>query len=617
VVVAAAEKPVPVTGPAGSAERCLSIVAHPDDDLLFVIPDTAQAIRRGAPTTVVFVSAGEVNGNGTTRERYADSRRRGACAAYAAVAAVAGAPNAWTRSVLAVAGRDVEMNTLAARPAVRLVFLGLPDGGDDEQFDALARMWADPAVVARTLRYPGSPVAQRLRYRRADLVAVLAALVVTTSPSVIRVQDSDPDPFLRGEHADHVAVARFAAEALDTAVRAGGPPALLVRHRCYNTADMPVNLTPAVVRAKRAAFDTYLPFDSGAIGQPGWTDRGYLRWDLGTSWAAVDGAGVPHVFLVRGGSVWHWRQAKPGGSWTGPAGLGGGPIAPTLTTGVDVDGRVRVFGVALDSHDVVTCAQTDDGFSRWRSLGNPNGPGGAHTGAPSVGVNADGRLQVFAKNSGGGVSTTYETGEVEAFSSWVDFGGGPGVQETPALLLGGDGRMALFAVTRTGVLGWDQLAPNAGWSPASKLLEEPVTSAPSAVLNADGRPEFFHRAVGGEVHTAYVTPAGSWTIASTGLGGDGAGPVACALGADGRIVLAARNTDAGISVTWQRAPNSGFGAWRPLDGPCAGSPALVVAADGSVLALMAGVDGVLYVSSFPRGPGFGPWQPLPSRVVMP
>ncbi|ONI87645.1 hypothetical protein ALI22I_20700 [Saccharothrix sp. ALI-22-I] len=51
-------------------------------------PDTALAIRRGAPTRVVVVSAGEFNGNGGRREDYAESRRLGACAAYARIAGV-------------------------------------------------------------------------------------------------------------------------------------------------------------------------------------------------------------------------------------------------------------------------------------------------------------------------------------------------------------------------------------------------------------------------------------------------------------------------------------------------------------------------------------------------
>src|ERR1044071_3475378 len=37
----------------------LVIVAHQDDDLLFMQPDLSGAIHRGSPTTIVYVTAGD------------------------------------------------------------------------------------------------------------------------------------------------------------------------------------------------------------------------------------------------------------------------------------------------------------------------------------------------------------------------------------------------------------------------------------------------------------------------------------------------------------------------------------------------------------------------------
>ncbi|MEK6441511.1 PIG-L family deacetylase [Pseudonocardia sp. T1-2H] len=71
-----------------TVERNLSVVAHEDDDLIFLNPAIVQGIRRGSPTRTVYVTAGEFNGNGTTREAYAGQRRDGECSAYASMAGV-------------------------------------------------------------------------------------------------------------------------------------------------------------------------------------------------------------------------------------------------------------------------------------------------------------------------------------------------------------------------------------------------------------------------------------------------------------------------------------------------------------------------------------------------
>lgn len=588
------------------SERHLCVVAHQDDDLLFLNPDTAQAIRRGATVRIVFVTAGEFNGNGVSREQYAEQRREGVCAAYAMIA---GVTNQWTRQTATVAGRTAELDVLTGKPTLSMMLLGLPDGGDSLQPNALPRMWSDPTVTVTTLVYPGSPVRTSLSYTRADLLAVLVAIMQDTAPTVIRIQDTNPDPFLRADHADHVATAQFTSSALTTY----GAPAVLVENRCYNTENCGSNLTTPVTADKLAAFDAYLPFDSGTGTDPNqWVSRQYHRWGTGTTWAGVDAAGIAHAFTVQGGSVWNWRQTTPGGPWQPPVNIGGGPIATNLAVGPNADGRVEVFGVALAGHDIVTSYQLGQNgpYSPWVSLGNPNGTGGEYTGPPCVGVNADGRLEVFAKNSGGGISTTPQGTPNGGFLPWVDFGGGPDVQEAPAVALQQTGTMALFASTRGGVLWWPQQTPNAGWIAASTGANETVTSAPSVALNADGRPEFFYRTASGSVHTVYRTLQGAWSAPPTDLGGDGTGPV-CALTAQGRIFLLGRNAQGGISATWQQGPNIGFGDWVDLGGVASGTPTMVPKQDGWPLALMLGTDGVLYTNEATGTPsiGFNTWQP--------
>ncbi|WP_243087716.1 PIG-L family deacetylase [Streptomyces sp. 891-h] len=54
--------------PVRTAESVLQIVAHPDDDLYFVNPETAQSLRSGRPLTTVYLTSGESDGVNAPRK---------------------------------------------------------------------------------------------------------------------------------------------------------------------------------------------------------------------------------------------------------------------------------------------------------------------------------------------------------------------------------------------------------------------------------------------------------------------------------------------------------------------------------------------------------------------
>src|SRR5437764_3782545 len=81
-VVVVSEEVVPFgsTGTAsGAAGRTLNIVAHCDDDLLFLSPDLLHAIQSGRTVATIFLSAGD----GGLSAAYWRGREAGARAAYA------------------------------------------------------------------------------------------------------------------------------------------------------------------------------------------------------------------------------------------------------------------------------------------------------------------------------------------------------------------------------------------------------------------------------------------------------------------------------------------------------------------------------------------------------
>jgi LmbE family N-acetylglucosaminyl deacetylase len=579
-----------------STERVLTVVAHQDDDLIFINPQVSNGVRRSVPTRTVFVTAGEYNGNDTTREIYAAQRREGVCAAYAAIT---GGRGPWLRTTRTFAGVRVEVSVRPATPNVELLFLCLPDGGDDLQLDALARMRAEPKHTAKTIVMPHpAPVRQSYTYTADTLRAVLLAIVRDFAPTTVHLQDCDPDPRLPGDHADHIATAHFTREVVEKlyAPRARTRP-LLVQHRDYATEGCEENLTRTVVRDKQALFETYAAHDSGAGTLPHvWLRRTYRRWPVGTAWIGADGTGRLQAFCVQGGAVWHRRQFAAGRPFAAPVTLGG-DVAATLAVARQADGRVAVFGVNQTTHDVVVNAQLPTGgFAGWKSLGNPNGPGGLHTGAPAVGTNADGRLQVFVKNSGGGVSTIHQTSPGGAFTPWSDFGGGPDVRGTPVCVSRPDGRLVMFAATRTGIRCWAQQQSNLGWAPMTDLVTgDSVTCSPTATLHADGRVAVFWRGLAGEVRTLHeLTAGGTWASTPESLGNPGGlddVAVLRAPGEHGRIFLLAGDAHGGVSVAAQVSPNGRCSGWTPLGGRLHGSPALVLNRSGHPVACHLTADG--------------------------
>src|SRR5215213_5329561 len=94
----------------------LNIVAHEDDDLLFMSPDLPASIRRGNTVETVYLTAGDADAG----EAYWRGREDGIRAAYARMA---GVENRWNQSAVRIAGKSVRRYTLAPAPKVRVVFV--------------------------------------------------------------------------------------------------------------------------------------------------------------------------------------------------------------------------------------------------------------------------------------------------------------------------------------------------------------------------------------------------------------------------------------------------------------------------------------------------------------
>lgn len=224
----------------------MNVVAHEDDDILFLSPDLLHDIQMGRCVRTVFVTAGDDNRGGG----YADDRITGAQAAYATMA---GAPSEWSNSETSVSGHRVTIHTLQGAPRLTLVFLNLPDGSFDGNGFSKNRHQSLRKLLRKTISdittIDGSDT-----YTLEGLSEVLLKLITDYRPDQLRAQDDGHD----FNHSDHRAVAKL-VHAADHQYLA---PHAFTTYRDYITILHRPNLNASDLVDKKNAFSAYAATDS-------------------------------------------------------------------------------------------------------------------------------------------------------------------------------------------------------------------------------------------------------------------------------------------------------------------------------------------------------------------
>jgi LmbE family N-acetylglucosaminyl deacetylase len=250
-------------GPGSRSSGLLNVVAHPDDDLLFLSPALLVSLASGTPVRTVFLTAGD-DGRAAW---YWSQREVGIRAAYACMAGVA---DSWVQ--VSPDGAPFTVR-LAHAPAVRLSFLRLPDGGYGNGFrryghQSLPRLWLgeQPRITA---------VDGSASYRRSDLVDTILKIMKADRPATVRTQDF-LGTFGDGDHNDHHAAAYVTRAASDRF----GVTHRLEPYQDYPVSRRPANVTGSLLRAKTAAFIAYAAHDRAVCvpGRRSCTRRAYPSW---------------------------------------------------------------------------------------------------------------------------------------------------------------------------------------------------------------------------------------------------------------------------------------------------------------------------------------------------
>ncbi|KAE8372487.1 GlcNAc-PI de-N-acetylase-domain-containing protein [Aspergillus bertholletiae] len=256
-----------------TAAQTLNIVAHQDDDLLFMSPDVLNDVRSGRAVRTVFLTAGDAG----LGEAYWTSRQAGSLATYAKIAGVA---NEWNEGDAGIEGFDIPLYGLAAMPQIELAFMHIPDGnGDGSGFAAtggvsLQKLWEG------TISEIGTVDASGTTYTKTQLLDVLTDIIESFNPDRINTLDYVND-LGDGDHSDHHTTGFFA----DHASQNADNNADFYGYMGYLVSSLPANLNADQVADKKDIFYFYAGYDSGTCnsdaacaGRPelAWLEREYM-----------------------------------------------------------------------------------------------------------------------------------------------------------------------------------------------------------------------------------------------------------------------------------------------------------------------------------------------------
>lgn len=278
----------------------VTVVAHLDDDLLFVEPAISERLRAGWCVTTVHLIGGANGANFA----YVQKREEGSRLAYARLAGVA---NEWDESTIRIAGKPVLQLTLKAQPRVRLLELRLPGGAVRGGRVPLALLWDQGATLTS---YPmGHGEIPAARYNRDSLSSVLSAILQDAT----RIATLNPDtaPFI--EHPDHIYTARITRHVAQTLGR-NVPIAFYVT---YPMGNWPATLFGDTAQRKRDVAATYFSVDGGDFAHVfgeyqwdgNWVLRNYVHNDT-TRDVKADFVAIPSVLFNTGSAQCLTSQGK-------------------------------------------------------------------------------------------------------------------------------------------------------------------------------------------------------------------------------------------------------------------------------------------------------------------
>jgi serine protease len=305
----------------------------------------------------------------------------------------------------------------------------------------------------------------------------------------------------------------------------------------------------------------------------------------------------------------------------------GGVLASGPAVGVNADGRIEVFALGTDNRvwHIVQTAANSATWTDWEPLHTDGFPRGRRLeGEIAVGTNDNGRVELFTRADDGTIWHIWQNAPNAGgndWSGWASLGGT--ATGTPAVVANADRRLEVFVRWTDATLRHIQQSfPGGGFAITGWMNRGGnLQGSPAASRNQDGRLEVFVRGTGTALqHVAQTSAGGGWTGWMHENGAYSSDPVVATDGAATSIVMEVflrRSADAVVGSYRQVAPNS---AWTPFT-PLPNGDQIVAGTRVGVCHDHAGVLHVFArftdgVGHIHRTPaGWTPWQPLGGHLA--
>lgn len=235
----------------------MQVVAHQDDDLLFMSPDLLGDITDKRCVRTIYVTAGDAGSN----EFYWLKREQGSEAAYAYML---GGKEAWTQKTVKLpGGQFASFASPKGMPRITLIFLHLPDGGlngqgfPDSQHHSLAELQTGQIPYTNTVDKQSS-------YNRETLVKAIADIMQHYSPTAVKTQSTERGDGPITDHSDHNAAGKLATDAFNlyAAKQPEDAKPSLTYYLGYPVRLLEPNVPEPEFRQKTEAFIRYAQFDN-------------------------------------------------------------------------------------------------------------------------------------------------------------------------------------------------------------------------------------------------------------------------------------------------------------------------------------------------------------------
>jgi len=238
------------------------------------------------------------------------------------------------------------------------------------------------------------------------------------------------------------------------------------------------------------------------------------------------------------------------------------------------DGRLEMFIVGSDGlvhHTWQSSPNIWPANPLWATLGAPAGQNFDNMyNSMTVIKNQSNELELFAATASGSLWTISQVAPNGVWGIWVSLGG-QGFQQAPLVFTDAEGRLEIFAVNSGSVLYSYQQTGSLAWSSWTSLSNVPFTAASlTGSVNADGRLEIAAISTTGTMwHIYQVSPTtlawSPWSSLGTPVNADFIGRTAAmALQSDNRLAILAVDTNGFLEILQQGNGAGGWLSWTPL-----------------------------------------------------